>query len=206
MHAVRVTLLFCTLVVFAANESCRSSGDCVRNKSWCDSGLVCYTGQCVRIPGVPCSHVESCDAEHQRCIPKRCRTSAECDNGLFCDGTERCLSGVCRPGEDTCAAGQCDEAKRKCDMDIGQLTHTQTKATQKVRPSVTATTTTHSRIHQPRKTNFKAESHGESDPVMANSTTIIIFFGTAILLSVLVLCICAVNAWRGREFTDDRPY
>lgn len=49
-----------------------------------------------------------------------CATDAECDDGRFCDGVERCVSGRCARGADPCDDGArctretCDEAARRC--------------------------------------------------------------------------------------------
>lgn len=40
---------------------------------------------------------------------------ANCDNGAFCDGPERCVDGVCEPGPAPCGPTQtCDEARDRC--------------------------------------------------------------------------------------------
>ncbi len=43
-----------------------------------------------------------------------CTADAECDDGLFCNGAERCLAGACTPGEDPCPGQGCDEAADAC--------------------------------------------------------------------------------------------
>ena len=52
----------------------------------------------------------------------RCASDADCDDGVFCNGTEVCMPGIagvdgrgCAPGLDPCADGQrCDEASDTC--------------------------------------------------------------------------------------------
>ncbi len=45
-----------------------------------------------------------------------CTSNAECDDGLFCTGTETCVSGSCQSSGNPCAAGEtCDEASNTCD-------------------------------------------------------------------------------------------
>ncbi len=50
-----------------------------------------------------------------------CTTNAECDDGLFCNGSEICDSGLCQAGNDPCDDGvsctvdSCDEATDTCD-------------------------------------------------------------------------------------------
>ncbi len=41
--------------------------------------------------------------------------ATECDDGLFCNGAERCVSGTCEAGSPPCAAAVCDEAASTCD-------------------------------------------------------------------------------------------
>ncbi len=51
-----------------------------------------------------------------------CSQDADCDDGLWCNGQERCIDGRCRPGEpvdcshagDACNAGVCDEQADAC--------------------------------------------------------------------------------------------
>ncbi len=47
--------------------------------------------------------------------PVGCRSDLDCDDGLFCNGVERCLaSGECLPGSAPCEL-RCDEAGDRCD-------------------------------------------------------------------------------------------
>ena len=43
-----------------------------------------------------------------------CSADADCDDGLFCDGVERCVSGTCVPGATPCVTS-CDESADECD-------------------------------------------------------------------------------------------
>jgi hypothetical protein len=49
-----------------------------------------------------------------------CRTNAECDDRVFCNGEERCISGRCSQGlaacddEHSCTRDSCDEAAQQC--------------------------------------------------------------------------------------------
>ena len=38
-----------------------------------------------------------------------CTVDADCDDGIFCNGTETCVASVCQPGTDPCAPLGCDE-------------------------------------------------------------------------------------------------
>jgi len=44
-----------------------------------------------------------------------CSADADCDDGLYCNGPERCLAGVCTAGSKPCGDGQiCNEAADAC--------------------------------------------------------------------------------------------
>lgn len=46
-----------------------------------------------------------------------CTTNAECDDGLFCSGTETCNSGNCSSSGNPCGAGEtCNESTNSCDL------------------------------------------------------------------------------------------
>jgi len=45
-----------------------------------------------------------------------CTSDAECNDGLYCNGTESCVSGTCQSSGDPCGAGTtCNEATDACD-------------------------------------------------------------------------------------------
>lgn len=53
--------------------------------------------------------------------PRECTSDAQCDNGRFCDGAERCEAGFCVRGSppvcddrDPCTGDRCDEDARAC--------------------------------------------------------------------------------------------
>jgi lysyl endopeptidase len=46
-----------------------------------------------------------------------CSTDTECNDGLFCSGTESCVSGTCQSSGDPCGSGTtCNEASDTCDV------------------------------------------------------------------------------------------
>jgi hypothetical protein len=48
-------------------------------------------------------------------IGASCTRLAECDNGVFCDGIERCESMVCVAADQpSCGGSRCDEANDRC--------------------------------------------------------------------------------------------
>jgi hypothetical protein len=95
-------------------------GQCERHSD-CDDGLFC-TGRelcddndasadacgCVRPRRAPCTGGEICDEVAGACWPapstgpcsRRCSDDDDCDDGVFCNGPERCLPRM--PGADSC--------------------------------------------------------------------------------------------------------
>lgn len=46
---------------------------------------------------------------------QRCSVGADCEDGVFCNGSESCVAGICAAGNFPCPAGQgCDEAADSC--------------------------------------------------------------------------------------------
>lgn len=46
-----------------------------------------------------------------------CASNADCDDGLFCTGTETCVSGLCQSSGNPCGGGAaCNEATQSCDV------------------------------------------------------------------------------------------
>jgi len=48
------------------------------------------------------------------CVETGCQTNADCDDGLFCNGTETCLSGACYAGTPPCSGSLCNESSDAC--------------------------------------------------------------------------------------------
>jgi endoglucanase len=46
-----------------------------------------------------------------------CTSNAQCDDGLFCNGAETCVSGSCQPGTNPCPGQSCDENGNFCFVD-----------------------------------------------------------------------------------------
>lgn len=46
-------------------------------------------------------------------VPPPCSFDADCDDGAWCTGVERCVFGRCVPGPERCADA-CDEGRRRC--------------------------------------------------------------------------------------------
>ncbi|MDM8005821.1 MAG: thrombospondin type 3 repeat-containing protein [Phycisphaerae bacterium] len=59
------------------------------------------------------------------CAPQQCGSDAECDDGLYCNGTETCnpISGFCQVGTPPCPDGRtCDEQTRTCENELPEVT------------------------------------------------------------------------------------
>jgi hypothetical protein len=100
---------------------CAITADClshVKSGGWCRSGMVCHRSQCHRIPNFPCaSPVEWCDEREHRCVPRNCTSWRDCDDGVFCNGAERCIAERClSDGRFDCSAGYCSEELKRCSF------------------------------------------------------------------------------------------
>ena len=75
------------------HEGCTSDGDCAE-------GEECVDGVCVEMVLV-------------------CSMDADCDDGLFCNGSEICRQGMCVAGDPACAADEtCDEDSDQCVLPV----------------------------------------------------------------------------------------
>lgn len=117
-------------------DLCTLAGDCwyLVQTSRCDDGLACTndicnleTGQCDNIHrgdpacvGNCCQPGEGCIEPTGECIP--CAINSDCDDGLPCNGSERCSNGVCLAGtaidcsllDSVCTIGVCDDDLAEC--------------------------------------------------------------------------------------------
>ncbi len=81
----------------------------------CDPALDCQSGTPVNCnDGVGCTD-DSCNEATDSC--DNVANDANCDNGLFCDGTETCDPALdCQAGSDPCLPGEtCNDATDNCD-------------------------------------------------------------------------------------------
>jgi hypothetical protein len=110
----------CDDAVFCnGSETCGADGVCVPGTNPCpDNGVFCDgtescdegTAMC-ESSGDPCAADETCDEASNSCLDQPpCDTDADCDDGLFCNGTETC-------GAD----GICDSGTSPCDEDAGEV-------------------------------------------------------------------------------------
>jgi len=60
--------------------------------------------------------LDLCDEEQMQCrTADDCLANAECDDGIWCNGTELCLSGFCFPNAERCPFEEtCDEQAMQC--------------------------------------------------------------------------------------------
>ena len=125
------------------DAECASDIDC-SDGVFCNGVERCFEGVCFDSPTPQCADrsdctTDVCDEEAERCdyvpddsqcapgqfcrskggcfTPSQCAVDADCDDGLLCNGTERCVVDTCEPGdpvecgdgiactEDTCVEG-----------------------------------------------------------------------------------------------------
>ena len=111
----------CDLRLQPVGTECAESDGSCRLPGTCDT-----IGACESVgpspPGTPCGDLSSgpCDApdtcsEGGACLAHGALDGTSCDNGLYCDGTERCTSGMCVAEPSPCSDGRvCDEGAREC--------------------------------------------------------------------------------------------
>jgi hypothetical protein len=95
-------------------QTCRSNNDCMDQGHWCRSGQYCLNKRCHRLNNYPCQPGDFCIEKERRCVPELpCADHKECDDGLYCDGTEQCVHGKCRNDYRFFCVG-CVEANKTC--------------------------------------------------------------------------------------------
>jgi len=109
-------------VHFAAAASCGVDADC-DDALFCNGAESCVTGVCQSgtaptiDDGVACTD-DSCDDVLD--IVVNVANDGNCDNGLFCDGTETCDPVLdCQSGNDPCPGQSCDEPTDTCTGCLG---------------------------------------------------------------------------------------
>ncbi len=111
--------------------ACSTNADC---GLFCNRAETCQHGCCVTptLPsGVSCVSDGEC-TDNNRCTLDRCvngccthtpgcSTNAECDDGMFCNGAEKCQSGCCLAGTPSCCASNqcCNEDANACQAGLG---------------------------------------------------------------------------------------
>jgi hypothetical protein len=96
---------FCDLA-----ETCNGSGKICPPDGFKSSSTVCRAAAGV------CDVPEHCTGSSASCPPNAFKPNGtNCDDGLFCDGTEACQNGVCHSSGTPCGGGQnCEESNNTC--------------------------------------------------------------------------------------------
>lgn len=90
--------------LFGATSCDNGCQECCANSD-CDDGNICTTDTCT---GGTCVHTNN--------------PTANCDDGLFCNGTESCIGGTCMHSGMPCPKGStCNETLDRCDAVAPQL-------------------------------------------------------------------------------------
>lgn len=99
---------------------CGTTAHCLAHQpAWCQSGVLCYRAQCHRVPDFPCPATQWCDERERRCFARNCSSWRDCDDGVFCNGAERCVAGRClNDGARDCAGGICSERDKQCALPL----------------------------------------------------------------------------------------
>jgi len=113
-------------------ESCDENNDqCLHSGRPCDDGNVCTNDICNETQE-ECIYTCNATDKHDQCctnpacadalVCRDCLNNNDCDDGLWCNGSESCVDGVCVAGEDPCpddrlfcnGAESCDENSDQC--------------------------------------------------------------------------------------------
>jgi len=107
----------------------------------CDDGIGCtddkcdkYLARCIHVVNDElCEDWELCDPKED-CVGRTCSADTGCDDGLYCNGPEKCSEGQCLTGQldcndsIACTADSCSEESDRCqsvpnhkDCPVGQI-------------------------------------------------------------------------------------
>lgn len=109
----------CDDYIACTTDSCdESTGECVNDTKGCEctSNADCDDGN-------PCTS-EYCDQNTLSCVRSKLPDHTSCDDGIFCNGIDKCLSGICVHTGDPCdnnvdCQDTCDEATESCNSPQG---------------------------------------------------------------------------------------
>lgn len=116
LSAVNATLIH-THISQITDVPCETTKDCLAfyGNDWCHRGTFCLRHQCHTIPFFPCKQGEQCLSSENRCVSRHCSLHGDCDDGLFCNGVERCINSTCIPDDRFhCPFGLCSEKDKAC--------------------------------------------------------------------------------------------
>jgi len=101
---------------------CERTEDCLAyfDYTWCHRGVLCLNYICQEVPDFPCASTEWCDEREKRCLPHNCTSWRDCDDGLYCNGAERCIDSHCvsDPRLDCSPPGICSEETQQCSYPV----------------------------------------------------------------------------------------
>jgi hypothetical protein len=110
----------CRFTPMADGEPC-DDGDFCNGFEACVSGSCESSGDPCEAPGMVCI-VGTCDEAADTCDVGDAPDGTDCDNGVWCDGPDTCVSGACESGPSPCTGGDgicsfatCDEMAGTCD-------------------------------------------------------------------------------------------
>lgn len=98
---------------------CLTDSDC-NNGVFCDGVEYCEyeSGRCRSGPAPACDDENECTADRCDVLADTCAhvpSDAACDDGVFCNGLERCdAEAGCVKGDEPCGDGFCDESANRC--------------------------------------------------------------------------------------------
>lgn len=149
--------------LLSVGVECETVDDCRThyNGSWCESaGILCVHRSCKRIPNHPCKSTQLCLEAEQRCEPVKCTEDKECDNGVYCDGTEICKEGHCETdvARPNChyTGGECNEALKQCTLSKSRVAWRSKEKGSTLRTTATTTTDTNTSIISQLQVNVTA--------------------------------------------------
>lgn len=94
-------------------QPCAEDTDCPAGEH-CGEDEVCTLECRLDIDCLDAPGGGTCD-ERGRCTG--CMTDSDCDDGVYCNGAERCEPTGCVPGANPCGSGSCEEVSDTCGAD-----------------------------------------------------------------------------------------
>ena len=87
---------------------------CECNSGTCNHDYICDSNENSISCPVDCVMADGCSLDTDTC-GNECNSDSNCNDGLFCNGSETCEGGVCQEGTDVeCSEGSCSEETNQC--------------------------------------------------------------------------------------------
>ena len=100
--------------------ACNGLESCVLRRCLAGVELQCQQNATCSEPDGTCQCDEGFVAQGQDCVEGQCTTDIDCDDGVFCNGEEKCIDGTCSSTTFDCMENaHCDESARDCVCDEG---------------------------------------------------------------------------------------